>query len=182
MSVADDEAVIVKYYKDAGWGKPEVFVASKGIPGMYRVENASTLIVRGGKIVDGGGLDAVRTYMRDVKLLERKPDVHEFAVLLVSFKALPPVTSEQAASPDQYFEHETTHTELNPRLEWSADGGKFVLHYLAARSHGSFSSGGGGGLPNPNLARLFRWTLTIAKDYKLAWQLAPETTYDTSRP
>ncbi len=171
---ADDEAVITKHYEQQGWGKPLEIIAYEHVPGMYKAvfaDGADYGVVRGGKILEGKGLAAAGAYMRDAKLLAQQPDAGDLTMLLSIFEALPPVSGY--ASPDQFYDHATKHTQLNPKLELGAGGGKLVLHYLLPRR--------GGPTAQPDLATAMRWTLTIPKDYKLAWR-EEGTKLDTSAP
>lgn len=175
MSPAD-EAIITKHYEQKGWGKPLEILTFEGVPGMYKVEysdGGDYGVVRGGKLLEGKGLDAVGAYMRDVKLLALKPAVRDLTMLLDVLGALPPIApTGYVASPDQFYNH-TKNPELNPKLELGAGGGKLVLNYLLPHR--------GGATPNANLRTVMRWTLAIPPDYKLSWR-EEETKFDVGPP
>ena len=170
---ASDEAVIAKHYEQQGWGKPVEILTYERVPGMYKAvfsDGADYGVIRGGKLALDKGLGPAGAYMKGAKLAATQPDARDLTTLLSIFEALPPVSGY--ASPDQFYDHATKHTQLNPKVEWAAGGGKLVLHYLVPHK---------GAVAQPNLVPVKRWTLAIPADYKLAWR-EEETKLDSSGP
>ena len=174
MSAAD-EAIITKHYEQKGWGKPLEILTFEGLPGMYKAvfsDGGDYGVIRGGKLLDGKGLEAAGAYLRDVKLLAQRPAARDLTMLLDIFGALPPIAPGGYAAPDQFYDLDK-HAELNPKLELGPAGGKLVLNYVLPHR--------GGATANANLRTVKRWTLTISPDYKLSWR-EEETKFDVGSP
>jgi hypothetical protein len=133
-------------------------------PYMLRLGQLRWILVHNGKVIDqGGGIDALAEYLKDIHFLDRK-DVDTDMVLEI-------VQYFDAYGPDSYrdsfFKKKTpAPTELHPRLEMGADGLKLILHY---HNRIQLPNGAGGGRPEGRYY-LDRWTLTIPRDYKLTWK------------
>lgn len=168
------EAILTKHYADKGWGQPVELVPYERVPYLYRVDfsdKGDYAVVHHGKVVEGKGLEAMASYMKDVKLMSQaKLEANDLIGLLLAFHAFPPV---QGIDPEGYYALDAL-PRLKPRLELGVDEGRLTLNYI-------FPNVAGGPLPNPNVVPVKRWTLDIPKSYAAKWR-EEVLKIDTSKP
>jgi hypothetical protein len=156
------EAILTKHYADKGWGTPVELVPYPHVPYLYRVgfsDKGDYALVHHGKVLDSKGLEAMVSYMKDVKLMSQaKLDVDDLLVLLIVFHAFPAV---QGIDPDAYYALDGL-PRLKPKLELGVGEGRLTINYIVPRASG-------GPLPNPNIVPVQRWTLSISKSYVAKW-------------
>jgi hypothetical protein len=169
----EPEAILTKHYADKGWGTPVELVPYVRVPYLYRVDfsdKGDYAVVHHGKVLEGKGLAAMASYMKDVKLMSQAQlEASDLLGLLLAFHAFPAV---QGIDPEGYYALDGL-PRLKPRLELGVDEGRLTLNYIFPNV--------GGPLPNPNVVPVKRWTLDIPKSYAAKWH-EEIVKVDTSKP
>jgi len=167
------EAILTKYYADKGWGKPVELVPYERVPYLYRVDfsdKGDYAVVHNGRVLEGKGLEAMASYMKDVKLMSQaKLQADDLIGLLLAFHAFPAV---QGIDPEGYYALDKL-PRLKPKLELGVDEGRLTLNYIFPNV--------GGAVPNPNVVTVKRWTLDLPKSYAAKWR-EEILKVDTSKP
>jgi hypothetical protein len=145
--------------------KPSEVEADTRWPYMIRMDKSRYLLVHNGQVVEWrkGGVEALSGYLRDIKFLERKDiDADLLLNIIGYFDAYGPETyrSDYFRKPFRFPQ------ELYPRVESDANGVRLILNY---HRRIEMPTGVGGSRPS-GFYYLARWTLTIPRDYHLAWR------------
>jgi hypothetical protein len=164
-------AVAVKYADDKHHfdgdsvreGNPRLpFLFDAALPG------ASAVLVHEGRIVDGGGSDALGRYLDAVDVYENRAlTTDDVLDLLYVFDVFP--TVDKAASSPQFYVTEE-NTELSMRSRWNGDALEFTLAYRLQPPRGHYDGGESEPEgPQETVLTVSFWTLHLQKHVAPRW-------------
>lgn len=161
------ERVVIPFMKKNWNYSPEKVEADQAWPFMLKLDGLRSVLVHHGAVVDmRAGLDALASYLKDIKALERKPDAAAMLEIVGYYGADPP-----NVQPIYRIDSSRAPEALRPHVEHDASGMRLIVFY---QDPPRMPPGVGSSMPS-DLMNVKRCTLTITPEYRASWSAETST-------
>ena len=164
------ETTAVAFAKGKWQGEPTQVVRNKRVPFLVDVDfktGGETVLVRGGKVVEARGLEALSGVLRDLGLPKGAADLkaEDLTKLVILMQALPPT---EGIANTLFVASGPENKKLLPSLSRKGGAAQYRLSYLL-RPASTANLPKVGAPQRPGLLNVSEWTLTITADKPAAW-------------